>query len=331
MSDLLVGALSVLLATNRPAAVSNYFTLKTGIVPALRSGADTQDPRYPLLQKVMEEDDAAEDEIGRWLDERQKLDPNDPRTESSLAFHRRVDERNGRVRTQYEALIRLHPDYAAARNAFATFLEDTGDEEGAILQLEKASELDPKDPAVWNNLANHYGHVGPVHRAFASYERAIALNPFEPVYRYNLGTVVFLFRKDAMEHYHCDEAEVFRRALDLYREARRLRPHNFRYAFDLAQTYYGVKAEPASTPEAKAAAERRLADAALAAWRDALELADNDRDRDGIALHFARWHIRLRDFDTARKHLLSVSHPENLEIKARLLRNLDEKSTPRQP
>ncbi len=327
MSDLLVGALSVILSTNAPAAFSNRVAHAAQSIPLPRTGADTSDPRYAELRVVMEDDDAAEEEIGRWLAERDALSPEDPRRESDLAFRRRVDERNDRVCKAYEAIVRRHSQYAAARNAFAAFLGETGDEPGAIAQLEEASRLDPGDPSIWNNLANHYGHIGPIEKAFPAFEKAVALNPFEPVYRYNLGTVVFLFRKDAMAYYRCDEAEVFRRALDHYKEVRRLRPHNFRYAFDFAQTYYGVKPGPADTPEGRKASERSLAETALAAWHEALALADNDQDRDGIFLHLARWHLRLGQWDAARTNIALVAHPSLAEVKARLQRNLDEKST----
>jgi tetratricopeptide (TPR) repeat protein len=325
MGDLLVGALSVLLSTNAPMALSNRVAQAATSLPIPHAGPDTQDPRYAELRVVMEADDAAEDEIGRWLAEREALQPDDPLRETDAAFRRRVDERNARVRSAYETLIQRHPAYAPARNAFAAFLGETGDEEGAIQQLEKASALDPNDPSIWNNLANHYGHVGPIEKAFPAYEKAIALQPFEPTYRYNLGTVVFLFRKDAMAYYQCDEAAVFRRALDHYREVRRLRPHNFRYAFDFAQTWYGVKPEPADTPEKRTVAERSLAESALGAWHEALVLADNDGDRDGIFLHLARWHLRLGQWDAVRTNLALVARPEHLVLKARLQRNLEEK------
>ena len=329
MSDLLVGALSVLLATNSPAALSNYVVGKVGVSPSiLVASPDQADPRYAELRKVMEADDAADEEIGRWLSERRAMDATDPRTESELAFRRRVEVRNDAVKEQYLALLGRHPDYAPALNAYASFLAESGDEEEAIVQLEKASEISPRDPAVWNNLANLYGHIGPIHRAFPAYEKAMALNPYEPIYRYNLATVVFLFRKDSMEYYRCDEQAVFNRALDLYREVRRLRPHNFRYAFDFAQTFYGVKAAPAETPEGRRASELQLATVARGAWLDALALADNEEDRAGIFLHLARWNIRTGEFESARTNLTLVTNAVHLDMRKRLERNLAEKSAP---
>jgi tetratricopeptide (TPR) repeat protein len=161
-----------------------------------------------------------------------------------------------------------------------------------------------------------------VEKAFPAYEKATELNPFEPVYRYNLATVIFLFRKDAQAYYHIDEQAVFGKALDMYREVRRLRPNKFRYAFDFAQTFYGVKLPPTKTPEEKQMAELRLADAALAAWDDALAVSDNDVDREGIFVHRARWHLKVGRLEAARTNLLVVTNEVHLETRRRIERNI---------
>jgi len=51
--------------------------------------------------------------------------------------------------------------------AYGSFLGDLHDEEGAQEQLEKAIELNSKEPAAYNNLANIYGHIGPVKKALS--------------------------------------------------------------------------------------------------------------------------------------------------------------------
>jgi len=93
--------------------------------------------------------------------------------------------------------------------------------------LEKALGLNAKDPAVYNNLANIYGHTGPVKKAFEFYAKAIELNPREPVYYHNFGTTVYLFRTDAKEFYGITEQQVFDKALGLYSNAMKFDPTNF--------------------------------------------------------------------------------------------------------
>ena len=48
---------------------------------------------------------------------------------------------------------------------------------------------------------------------------------------------------------------------------------------------------PTKTPAEKHEGEVKLAEAALAAWDEALTLSDNDVDREGIYVHRARWHL----------------------------------------
>ena len=80
---------------------------------------------------------------------------------------------------------------------------------------------------MYNNLANLYGHTGPVKKAFEYYAKAIELNPQEPLYYHNFGDTVYLFRKDAMEFYGITEQQVYDKALELYSKALKLDPQQF--------------------------------------------------------------------------------------------------------
>src|SRR5262249_49780387 len=150
------------------------------------------------------------------------------------------------------------------------------------------------DPAAYNNLANIYGHDGPVKKAFEYYAKAIELNPNEPVYYHNFGTTVYLFRKDAMEFYGIDEQQVFDKALVLYSNSMRLDPTNFPLASDVAQSYYGIR-------------PTRVEDA-LKAWTNTLAIAHDQIEREGVYLHMARIKLHAGRFDEARGHLNAVTN-----------------------
>ncbi len=326
MSDILVGALSLLLATNQPAAVSHYFTERVAPLSVLM-GEPMVDPADPVeieFQDVLKVDDAGEAEMERVLLETTPPDLARAETRATLreAKRKALLQIINRTRDRYEVFLKRHPDHVRARLAYGDHLSTHGEDSEVLEQLGIALKLDPRNPVVWNNYAGHFAHVGPITNAFHAYEQALALRPFEPLYHYNFGTVVFLYRADAMDYYHCNETAVFERALDHYRECRRLAPNNFRYAFEYAQTFYGVKPEPADTPEGKKQAEERLAVRALKAWDEALVVANNETDRDGIFLHFARWQIKSGRWEEARANLARVTLQEHAELKRRLERNL---------
>ena len=322
MSDLLVGLLSALVATNPPAALSNLVQQRTGLsLPVAEAAAD---PFAGKLRQLMEADDAAQAEVDEWIRAGQKERADRPETdEEKVSIRGRILRRFAPVRKGYEDFLEAHPQHAGARLAYGSFLNDIGDEEAAEAQWEKARECDPKNPAAWNNLGNHYGHGGDVRKAFAYYAKAIELEPGESVYYQNLATTVFLFRKDAMDFYHLTEQEVFAKAMDLYRQALARDPENFRLAAEVAQTYYGIKTPKTADAEADARAGRKLAEEALAAWKFAYKLASLDLERESVQLHFCRWQINLGQFEEARRSLAVVTNEALSVSKRTLVRKLD--------
>ncbi len=305
VSSFLIGLLGVLAATNQPAAVSNLVATTTGVSVRI----PTNDPVDKELAKLMEEDDAAQAEVDSWIRENQQFALQGAGLSNS-EMNRRILKRFEPVRKGYEDFIKQHPDSAKARVAYASFLHDTG-REGEVEQLEKARELDPKDPSIWNNLANYYGEFSAVKKAFEYYAKAIELDPAEPLYYENLATVVCMFRKDAMEYYRITEQEVFDKSLNLYTKALKLDPGNFPLASDLAQTFYLIR--PARTEDA------------LRAWTNAMRIAHDDIEREGVEIHLARLKLTAGRFEEARTHLKTVTNAMYEDLKTRLVRNLQEK------
>jgi tetratricopeptide (TPR) repeat protein len=271
--------------------------------------ADAVEKEY---EKLMEDDDAAQAEVDQWIQDNEKFATQGAGL-SQPEMKRKIMARFEPIKQAYEDFLRRHPNHAKARIAYGSFLGDLNDEDGAQEQLEKALEIETNNPAVYNNLANIYGHHGPVKRSFEFYAKAIDLNPNEPVYYHNFGTTVFLFRKDAKEYYGINEQEVFDKALVLYSNAMRLDPTNFPLASDVAQTYYGIK-------------PTRVEDA-LIAWTNALHLASDELEREGVYVHFARIKLHAGRFDEARAHLNSVTNEHYAALKQRLTKNIVELET----
>ena len=305
VDSLLIGLLSALVATNQPVALSNFVARTTGVsihVP------DPNDPVEREYRNLLEQDDAAQEEVDKWIRDDAAFREQGAGL-GSATLRARVEQRLKPVREAYDDFLRRHPDHARARLAYGSFLNDIQEEEGAVQQWERARELDPGNPAAWNNLANYYSHRSPVKKAFEYYAKAIELNPQERVYYQNFAATVFLFRKDAMEFYQIEEQQVFDKALALYRQAMKLEPANFVLASDYAQSYYGIK-------------PIRSADA-IAAWQAALKIASNVTEREGVYLHLARFNLNAGRFDEARQYLNSVTNDVYGDLKKRLMRNLE--------
>jgi len=304
--NVFIGLLGVLISTNQPGGASHLSAQTNGITVSV---IDTNDPVQKEYQKLVDDDEAALAEVDQWITENREFAAKGAAAPNA-DLNRRIRERFDPVRKAYEEFISRHPAHSKARVAFASFLGDIGDEDEEQTQLEKALELEKKDPAIYNNLANIYGHHGPVTNAFDFYQKAIDLNPLEPVYYHNFGTTVFLFRVDAREYYGITEQQVFDKALALYDKGLKLDPTDFPLASDVAQTYYGIK--PNRTEDA------------LRAWTNALSVAHDEIEREGVYAHFAR--IKLHDgrFAEARAHLNAITNAAYDDLKNRLTRNLDE-------
>jgi tetratricopeptide (TPR) repeat protein len=319
VNDLLIGLLSALVATNPPAAVSNLVQKKTGLSVAI---VDANDPVERAYRKLMEDDDTAQAEVDEWIQARNQSAIPQSDVEKA-ALNLRIKRRFEPIIKGYEDFLAAHPRHANARIAYGSFLNDIGEETAAETQWDKAREADPRNPAVWNNLANFYGHNGDVKKAFEYYAKAIELEPTEPVYYQNMATTVFLFRKDAMEFYKITEQEVFSKAMGLYRKALSLDPDNFSMAAELAQTYYGVKPPKFDDTNATRQAELKLADEAITAWQTAQKLTSNELEREGVHIHFARWQINAGRYEEARKSLAAVTNDLWAASRKTLLRKLD--------
>jgi tetratricopeptide (TPR) repeat protein len=304
------GIIGTLLAAGPAVAETNVVTTTPGVVVV--AVPESKEAVEKEFHKVMEMDNDAQAEVDKWIRDNEEFATKGAGTPPAL-LRRRIQERFEPVRKAYEDFLELHPNHVEARVAYASFLGDLKDEESAQLQLEKALALDTNNPAIYNNLANICGHVGPVKKAFEYYAKAIQLNPLEPVYYHNLGTTVYLFRTDAKEYYGLDEQHVFVKAFGLYSNAMRLDPMNFPLASDVAQTYYGVKPFPTET--------------ALKAWTNALRIAHDEIEREGVYIHFARVKLLAGRFDEARAHLDAVTNDMYAQLKERIARNLTERQS----
>jgi len=309
VADLVSGFIGLLLATNQAAAASNFVAERTGARIEI-SATSTNSPIEQEYLRILAMDNAAQEEVDRWITEDQKFAATGAAADKGT-LRGRIRQRLEPVDKAYQDFLSRNPAHTRARLAYGSFRSDTGREEEAHDQWEKAREIDPKDPAAWNNLANYYGHNGPATKAFEYYEKAIALAPTQSVYFQNFATTVYLFRRDATNYFRISEQQVFDKALALYRQSQSLDPGNFPLATDVAQTFYGIK-----PPRAREAIE---------AWNTALKLARDEIEREGVHLHLARWYKTAGDLPAAYRELSVVTNALYTTTRSNVLRTLDKK------
>jgi len=310
VNDLTIGLLSALLATNQPQAVSNLVQQQTGVSVQM---VNPNDPAEKELLQLMSDDDTALADVDKWIRDNDAFAAQGAGM-SKAELNEKIRARFASVKKNYEDFLKRYPDSVRGHLAYGSFLNDIGDEQAAMLQNESARQLDPKNPAAWNNLANYYGENGPITNAFIYYAKAVELNPNEPVYYQNFATMVYLYRPDARQFYGINEQQVFDKALALYRQAMKIAPDNFVLATDYAQSYYGIK--PLRTNDA------------LMAWTNALQIAHDDNEREGVLIHLARVKIAAGFYDEAQAHLDAVTNEAFADMRHRLERSLADHKNP---
>ena len=226
-----------------------------------------------------------------------------------------IEQRLIPVRAAYEDFLAKNPSHTPARNAYASFLGHTRNQQGAISQWEIALELDPKSAVAWNNLGVHFGNLAiqlkqaePAQRAIASYAKAVEVAPREPLYLHNFATAIALFRDAAAAHFKIDYPQVLERSLEFYRKALALDPKRFQLASELAETYHDI--HPIRLEEARYA------------WARALEIARDDSDREWVIFQLALLEANAGDLVTARQQFAKASGKHYAELHRRLAKAL---------
>ena len=221
----------------------------------------------------------------------------------------KLEEQLKATHAAFDLLVAQNPNHAGVRLTYGSFLFELDENEAAGAQWQEASKLDPKNPLIWDCLAQYQAEVGTPAKAFVSLEKAIALAPDEPAYLLNLALCLDLFPEEARQHYRLEAAEVQGRIILLYQRAMKLGPRDFVLATEYAQLFYGFR--PFREREA------------LAAWNYALSIAHDNEEQQGILIHLARVAINAGAFNEAAQHLARVNLPKYDSLKRTLLANIE--------
>ena len=161
MASLVTGLLAALVATNQPFAVNPLAREKTAAKLETAAPNNAVEQEYVRLLLA---DQSADEETDRWMLENDRLAAAGA-GDSAATLRLRMKQRFEPVEKSYREFLERHPKHVKGHLAFGSFLNDLGREDEAAAHYLIARDLDPKNPAAWNNLAIYYGHNSPVTNA----------------------------------------------------------------------------------------------------------------------------------------------------------------------
>lgn len=210
----------------------------------------------------------------------------------------------------YDDYLRKYPEVAAGYVSYALLLNQPmlDQRKRAAVLLLKANQLDPNLPLVKNQLGNHLAEEGRPLDALNYYLAAVKLAPKEPLYHYQVGSLLTEAREDFIKSGAWTRATLDQAMQDAFEEASALAPGNVAYAYRYGESFYDL--------------ERPEWSAALVFWRALEEKVSGPVEKETVRLHQANVLIQQRKFDEARAVLATVGEAALQAQKQKLVAQL---------
>jgi tetratricopeptide (TPR) repeat protein len=208
----------------------------------------------------------------------------------------------------YELLLRNNPSFAAGYAAYGYLLSKVDMRKEATAMLLKANQLDPDIALVKNQLGNMLAEDGKPMQAAPYFIAAIKLEPNEPIYHYQLGTLLVEARDQFLK-----SGEWTREAIDnamhhAFQRATELAPERFEFAYRFAESFYDL--------------DKPDWNGALKAWSALEEKAPTPIERQTMRLHAANICLKLGKRDHAKALIETVDEPKLQGQKEKLVAQL---------
>jgi len=158
--------------------------------------------------------------------------------------------------------------------------------------LLKANQLDANLPLVKNQLGNHLAEEGKPLDALNYYLAAVKLAPEEPLYHYQVGTLLNEGREDFLKSGAWTRAALDEAMQEAFERASALAPGNVGYAYRYGESFYDL--------------ERPEWSAALTFWTTLEAKVEAVVEKETIRLHRANVMILQEKFAEARAVLATV-------------------------
>ena len=229
-----------------------------------------------------------------------------------------LDQDNLRLQLQqvcndYDTLLRNNPKFVPAYIAYALLLSKVDNRKEALGLLLKANSLDHNLPIVKNQLGNYLAEEGKPIEAMNYYLSAIQLESKEPLYHYQLGTLIVEARDDFLKTNQWTRTQLDKTMQDAFLQATTCAPDDWRYAYRYGLSFYDLE-----TPEW---------DAALQFWKDFEKKLKPGVEQQTCRLHQAKVLVAQHHFDEARTALETVTEPILAKEKEKLIAELAQPET----
>lgn len=208
----------------------------------------------------------------------------------------------------YELLLRNNPDFAAGYAAYGYLLSKVSMRQEAMAMLLKANQLDSDVALVKNQLGNLLAEDGKPLQAAPYFLAAIRLEPKEPLYHYQLGTLLVEAREAFLKAGEWKRDTLDNAMHEAFRRAAELAPGRFEFAYRHAESFYDL--EKPDWP------------GALKAWSALEEKAETAIERQTMRLHAANVLIKMGKADHARALLATVDEEKLQGQKQKLVAEL---------
>ncbi len=210
----------------------------------------------------------------------------------------------------YESYLKKHPEIAAGYAAYGFLLSKIDMRRQSIAMLMKANKMDPNQALVKNQIGNYLAEDGKPVEAANYYIAASKLEPTEPLYHYQLGTLLHEAQAEFLKSGEWSRASLDRTVLAAFKRASELAPDRIEFAYRYAEAYYDLE-----TP---------AWDTALKLWNELEQNSKTGVDQEICRLHRANILLKTNKINEARELLASVSDSTLAKQKEKLIAQLPE-------
>lgn len=217
------------------------------------------------------------------------------------------DRRFDSLFREYEAFILDNPDNIYAYILYGKLLRQAGLMEEAHDIFMRANRKNPRISVIKQQIGNYFAEKGEYALALPCFISAIDLEPSIAVYHYQLGELLYRYKKSFINSGISTADKLDNQMLSAFHKAGQLDPTSWSYQVRYVEAFYDIDSPRWNE--------------ALALWRNLEEVAPNNWEKEMTYLNQARILIKIKKYEQAKKCLANVYFP-NLEKSRRELLQL---------